>query len=321
MIDSLLEPAVLFFIMGLLAGILKSELRIPEAIYELLSIYLLIGIGLKGGLQLSKARLDTLVWPVLGTLGLGIVIPLLAYIILRKLGKIKPPDAAAIAAHYGSTSVVTFAVAQSFLDRANISYEGFMTLLLTMLEIPALIVAILIVRLRVSRGPRQGSLGTVLHEVFLGKSIYLLLGGVIVGFLAGPGRIGAVQTLFIDLQKGFLALFLLEMGLLTSRRLGDLRKIGPFLVGFGIVMPLISGILGAVVGDLTGLSIGGTMLLATLAASASYIAAPAAMRVAVPEANPTYYLTASLGITFPFNVIIGVQIYYWFAQVVHSIGG
>ncbi len=319
MLDSLLEPAVIFFALGLMAGLLKSELRIPEAIYELLSIYLLLGIGIKGGLQLAKASFDTLILPLIGTLFLGIIIPIIAYLILRRIGRIMRPDAAAIAAHYGSVSAVTFAVVLSFLDRTGVKYESFMTLLLTMLEIPAIAVAILIVRTRVSKGPLK--LVTIFRELFLGKSIYLMLGGLLVGFASGPQRIGPVGVLFVDLQKGFLALFLLEMGLLTSRRLGDLRKLGPFLIAFGIAMPLLSALLGTLVGRATGLSLGGAAVLATMSASASYIAAPAAMRVAVPEANPTLYLTASLGITFPFNIVLGIPTYYWLAQLIYGIGG
>lgn len=317
MVESLLEPAVLFFALGVLAGVLKAELRIPEAIYELLSIYLLLSIGIKGGLQLAKAHLDSLVAPVIGTLVLGITIPIIAYLILRRIGKLQRADAAAIAAHYGSVSAVTFAVVQSFLDNAKVPYEGFMALLVAVLEIPAIGVAILIVRMRISKGPTKA--GAIMRELFLGKSIYLMLGGLLVGFLAGPQRIGPVGTLFVDLQKGFLAFFLLEMGLLTSRRLGDLKRIGPFLVVFAILMPLISATLGAFMGLAVGLGVGGTTVLATLAASASYIAAPAAMRVAVPEANPTLYLTASLGVTFPYNVVLGIPVYYWLAQLVHSI--
>jgi uncharacterized protein len=161
----------------------------------------------------------------------------------------------------------------------------------------------------------------LMHELFLGKSIFLLLGGLIVGFVAGPLRMAQVAPLFFDLFRGALAFFLLEMGIVTARRLGDLRRVGPFLVGFGIFMPLLGAALGTAAGALAGLSTGGTAVLATLAASASYIAATAAMRVAVPEANPTYYLTASLGITFPFNIILGIPLYVWLAQWIHGTGG
>jgi uncharacterized protein len=172
-------------------------------------------------------------------------------------------------------------------------------------------------------GASRGSLhlGKLMHELFLGKSIFLLLGGLIVGYVAGPTRMEQVAPLFFDLFRGALAFFLLEMGIVTSRRLGDLRRVGPFLVAFGIFMPLVGAALGTVAGALAGLSAGGIAVLATLAASASYIAATAAMRVAVPEANPTYYLTASLGITFPFNIILGIPLYVWLAQWVRATGG
>jgi hypothetical protein len=315
MVDSLLEPVVLFFILGFLTNFLKVELRLPEAIYETLSIYLLVGIGIKGGLQLSKIHdISTVIIPILGTIALGITIPFVAYLILRQLGRFGPADAAAIAAHYGSVSAVTFAVVQTYLDRLKVPYDGFMTLLVVVLEIPAIAVGILIARLRASKvKPNYRQLA---HEVFLNKSTYLLFGGLVIGFAAGAERIGPVGVVFVDLFKGFLALFLLEMGIVASRRLGDLRKVGLFLVAFGIGMPMLSALLGIVVGLICGLSLGGTAILATLAASASYIAAPAAMRIAVPQANPTYYLTASLGITFPFNVIFGIPLYYWLTQLI-----
>jgi uncharacterized protein len=318
MLENLLEPAVLFFLLGLLAGILKTGLRLPEAIYEVLSIYLLISIGLKGGLELTKAKVDEVWLPVLGTLALGVLIPCVAYLILRYIGKLDQPNSAALAAHYGSTSAVTFAVVLSFMERQNVPYEGYTTLLLALLEIPAIAVGILIARS--GKAKTEGSSdGNLWHEVFLSRSIYLLMGGLLIGFIAGPARIGAAGTFFLDPFKGVLTLFLLEMGIVTSRRLSDLRQIGGFLVAFGILMPLLSGVLGALVGTATGLSVGGTAVLATLAASASYIAAPAAVRIAIPEANPTYYLTASLGITFPFNVALGVPIYYALSQFMHTL--
>jgi uncharacterized protein len=180
-------------------------------------------------------------------------------------------------------------------------------------------VGILIARMGASRGKTQ--IGKLMHELFLGKSVFLLLGGLIVGYVAGPMRMAQVAPLFFDLFRGALAFFLLEMGIVTARRLSDLRRVGAFLVGFGIVMPLIGAVLGTAAGILSGLSVGGITVLATLAASASYIAATAAMRVAVPEANPTLYLTASLGITFPFNIIFGIPIYFWMARTAHALIG
>jgi uncharacterized protein len=319
MADNLLDPVILFFVLGVLAGVLKSDLRLPEALYETLSIYLLVSIGLKGGVQLAQADPAGILVPALASVFLGVIIPPIGYAILRGLGKFQRADAAAVAAHYGSVSVVTFAVVLTYLDRLQIPYEAFVTTLLVILEIPGIAVGILIARMGALRGSLQ--VGKLMHELFLGKSIFLLLGGLIVGFVAGPLRMAQVAPLFFDLFRGALAFFLLEMGIVTARRLGDLRRVGPFLVGFGIFMPLLGAALGTAAGALAGLSTGGIAVLATLAASASYIAATAAMRVAVPEANPTYYLTASLGITFPFNIILGIPLYVWLAQWIHGTGG
>lgn len=319
MLENLLDPVILCFALGVASGLLKTDLRLPEALYETLSIYLLLAIGLKGGVELAKSPMGELLLPSLLTASLGIVTPILAYVVLRRLGRFDRPDAAAIAAHYGSVSAVTFAVVLGYLARIGVSFEGFVTVLLVVLEIPAIAVGILIARLRSTQGPLRW--GALLHEVLLGKSIYLLAGGLLVGYLAGPARIETISPLFFGLFKGALALFLLEMGIIASQRLSDLRRTGAFLVGFGVGMPLVNGALGALAGLAAGLTLGGTTVLATLAGSASYIAAPAAMRIAVPKANPTLYLTASLGITFPFNVILGVPIYHWMAATLHRMVG
>lgn len=310
MAESLLDPVVLCFAAGLLAGILRTDLRLPEALYEALSVYLLLAIGLKGGVELARTDLGTLVAPAGATLALGVVVPLLAFAVLRGLGRFDRPDAAAIAAHYGSVSAVTFAVCLEYLVRRGATYEAYVVVLLVLLEIPAIGLGIALARVG---GGGRTRWGAVLREVFLGKSVYLLLAGLIIGWLSGPERIGPVRPLFYDLFKGALALFLLEMGLVASGRLSDLRRAGPFLAVFGVVMPLASGTLGAYAAALAGMSPGGAAVLATLAASASYIAAPAAMRIAVPEANPTLYLTASLGVTFPFNLLVGIPVYAWIA--------
>ncbi len=312
--ETLLNPVILFFVLGVLAGGLRSDLRLPEALYDTLSIYLLVAIGLKGGVELAQTTdPGELVLPAIAAVLIGVTIPPVAYAILRRLGRFERPDAAAIAAHYGSVSVVTFAVAIAYLDRLAVPYEGFVTTLLVIMEVPGIAVGILIARL----GARKGSLqiGPLMHELFLGKSIFLLVGGLVVGYVVGPARIGPVEPLFFDLFHGALAFFLLEMGIVTAHRLGDLRRVGTFLVAFGTIMPLFLGMAGAALGALAGLSLGGATILATLSASASYIAATAAMRVTVPEANPTLYLTASLGITFPFNIIIGIPIYFWMASL------
>ena len=314
MIDNLLDATIIFFVVGLLAGVLRSEVKLPESIYEILSMYLLLAIGLKGGVQLATTQLGVIVIPAAGTLALGLVIPLIAFIVLRRLGRLGRADAAAIAAHYGSVSAVTYAVVLVFLERRGVSYEEYTTVLLVLLEVPAIAVGILLAKRGAAQAPVSAS--RLFREVFLGKSIYLLLAGLCAGFVLGPAGIAPVKIVFVDPFKGALAFFLLEMGLVTSRRLHELRKVGLFLVIFGMGMPLLSGTLGALVAWMAGLSVGGATILATLAASASYIAAPAAMRIAVPDANPTLYLTSALGITFPFNLVVGIPVYHWLATVI-----
>ena len=241
---------------------------------------------------------------------MGTLLTLIAFPILRFLGNFKKADAASIAAHYGSVSVGTFAVAVAYYGTNNISYEEHMPLLLVLLEIPAILVGIILVK-GITKNTQWS---IVFHEVFLGKGIVLLVGGLLIGWIAGPDGITSIQPLFFDLFKGILAIFLLEMGLIASMQVSTLKDYGVFLTAFGILMPLLSSLIGCMFGLALGLSIGGIGMLATLAASASYIAVPAAMRISVPEANPTLSLTASLGITFSFNVILGIPIYLTFAE-------
>ena len=311
---NVIDPIILFFMLGLLAGLLRSELRLPAAIYELVSIVLLLAIGLKGGIELAKQPFASLLPQMLAVVAMGFALALIAFPVLRYVGRFRRADAASIAAHYGSVSVGTYAVAVAYLGSRQVSFEEHMPLLLVLLEVPAIIAGIVLAR-GLSRETRWR---TVAHEVFLGKSIVLLLGGLLIGWVAGPDGVSSIEPFFFDLFKGILALFLLEMGLVTAAQVGSLRRFGPFLVVFGIGMPLFSALVGTALGWALGLSIGGTAMLATLAASASYIAVPAAMRISVPEANPTLSLAASLGITFPFNVLLGIPIYYAFAEWAHT---
>ncbi len=300
--------------LGLFAGIFRSALRLPSQIYEFVSFLLLLAIGLKGGIELAKQSPFSLLPDIAAVIVMGSALTLLAFPILRYLGKFNRADAASIAAHYGSVSVGTFAVAVAYYESHNITYEEHMPLLLVMLEIPAILVGILL-----ARGlARQTQWGSVAHEVFLGKGIVLLVGGLVIGWIAGPEGISSIEPLFFDLFKGILAIFLLEMGLIAAAQIGSLRNHGLFLITFGVLMPLCSSVIGAGVALALGFSIGGIGMLATLAASASYIAVPAAMRISVPEANPTLSLTASLGITFSFNVIFGIPIYLALAEYTHS---
>jgi hypothetical protein len=301
------SPPVLAFVLGLMAVAVKSDLRLPEALYQGLSIYLLLGIGIKGGVALSEANVGEVALPILGTLFLGISIPVLAFWVVGKLTKLDAINRGAIAAHYGSTSLVTFSAALIFLESQQVQYEGFVTTLLAILEIPGIVVGLLLA----SRGLGRGlNWGESLREILTSKSIVLLAGGLFLGLITGAAGYEKVEPFFGGLFTGVLALFLLEMGIVAGRRLPDVKKAGVGLVAFSLGFPLLAGTLGVFVGEVTGLSLGGSVVLGVLTASASYIAAPAAVRLALPEASPGVYLTASLGITFPFNLIFGIPIMF-----------
>lgn len=313
---NLLSPVLLAFLLGIAATAVRSDLKFPDEIYTIISVYLLLAIGLKGGAELSDTSLAAFWRPALATITLGIVIPILAFGVLRRLGNFDVADAAAIAAHYGSVSLVTFLAAVGFLEAVGRPAEPFVTTLVAILEVPAIVVALMLARTRLDPG---GSWGTVLHEVLAGRSVFLLVGGLAIGYLSGKPGLLLVAPFFVEPFYGVLFLFLLDLGMLTARRLRDLRQTGPFLVGFALVMPVLQGSIGAVLGHAAGLSVGGTTILAVLAASASYIAAPAAVRIALPQANPGYYLTAALGITFPFNLTVGIPLYYAIARFLHGV--
>jgi uncharacterized protein len=300
-----LDPVVYFFLLGLLAGLAKSDLRLPPAIYDFVSTILLLSIGMKGGIELAKQPVAGLVPSMLAVVAMGVALTFIAFAILRYIGRVPRVDAAAISAHYGSVSVATFAVGVAYLAHESIPYEAELPLFLVLLEIPAIIIGILIAKGVTANVPW----GHVLREVLLGKSIVLLVGGLLIGWATGADELAPVAPLFFDLFKGVLAIFLLEMGLIAAGQLGGFRKQGAFLVAFSLIVPVLFGGIGAWVGLALGLSVGGAILLATLAASASYIAAPASMRSAVPEANPALSLTMSLALTFPFNILVGIPLY------------
>lgn len=304
------EPITLFFMLGILAGITRSDLKIPSSVYDALSIYLLLAIGLKGGVQLAEHATLDMLFDSFVVVVIACVLPLIVFPVLLKPGKFKRADAASIAAHYGSVSVVTFSLAITFLEQLDVPYEGFMIVFLVLLEVPALVIGVLLARY----GTGAISWGGLLHEVFFGKSILLLIGGLLIGYLSGTEGIKPMELVFFDMFKGALAIFLLEMGLVAASRIHELRAHGVFLSVFAIVIPIVNSVLGMLTAYMLGLSLGGALLLATLFASASYIAAPAAMRVAVPEANPALSIGASLGVTFPFNIVLGIPLYYWLAQ-------
>ncbi|ULQ47026.1 sodium-dependent bicarbonate transport family permease [Flagellatimonas centrodinii] len=312
-----LDPVVLFFVLGAVAGLLRSDLRLPSAVYDFVTMLLLLAIGLKGGVELSRQPLLTLAPQMLAVVAMGLLLPLLAYPVLYFAGKLSRPDAASIAAHYGSVSVGTYAVVAAYLGSQRIAYEEYMPVFVVLLEMPAIVVGILLAR----GGRSQLQWGVLAREIFLGKGIVLLTGGLLIGWVAGADGIAPIGALFFDLFKGILAIFLLEMGLIAVSQLGDFRRSGAFLVAFSIFFPMLSAIIGGSLGWALGLSEGGIVVLATLAASASYIAVPAAMRMAVPQASPSLSLGAALGVTFPFNILVGIPLYHAGVRLLLSPGG
>lgn len=301
--SNLTSPAVLAFAIGLLAASWGTSLRLPSPVASLLSTYLLVAIGFKGGIALGRTPLSDLWLPAVATLGLGVVTPLLAFAALRRLGRFDIPDAAAIAAHYGSVSVVTFTAATAAAVAAGLNPEGYLPALVVLLEVPGIAIALVLAQSQTS-----GDVRLACKEAFAGKSVVLLAGGVIMGAIATPTAVASVEPLFVGLFPGMLTLFLLDLGAMTGERLGEVRKSGGFLFGFAVATPLVFGGLGLVAGMAAGLSTGGVAVLAVMAASASYIAAPAAVSIALPGANPALGLSASLGVTFPFNLMVGIPV-------------
>ncbi len=309
---NLTSVGVLTFIFGILAARIKSDVRVPDAIYQFLSIYLLFGIGLKGGHSLKTSSLSELATPALTTIACGILIPLLAFLVLKLIKVLNDVDRGSIAAHYGSTSLVTFSAGLLFLESNNIFVEGYAPALLTLLEIPGLIIGIFLASRSLTTKVRWSS---TLKEVLLGKTVLLLAGGLVIGLITSKEGYIKVSPFFVELLNGFLVLFLLHLGYLAGSNFAEIKKVGAPLAAFGIFFPLFSGVIGVTAGSLIGMSVGGATMLGILAASASYIAAPAAVSIALPTASPTLALMSSIGITFPFNLILGIPIYYKIAQL------
>jgi hypothetical protein len=327
--SNICSPMVLAFAFGIICRLIKSELAIPRDLYTSLSIYLLFALGLKGGVELSLCEWQQLLLPAVATIALGCITPVSSFLTLRYWGRFSIADAAGIAAHYGSVSAVTFIAAEKFVF-ANLgdgTVVPFMPTLLTLLEIPGIQIALAIGVMGLARSKRKQDEGlksptrdasphshaAVWHELLTARSMVLLVGGMIIGFIIGYEGYSPVKPFFDKgdwMFKGALTLFLLEMGLVAGSRLADLRHAGAFLIAFGIGMPIVHGALGVYLGSLAGLGVGSCTVLGSMAASASYIAAPPAVRMTLPEANPTFYLTAALAITFPFNLLVGIPLYF-----------
>lgn len=298
------DAVIAFFLLGALSVLLQARIPFPKGLYASISMLLMLAIGLKGGIALQSYASWSLLSEALLVISMGLTLPLVAYPLLRFFGELRTSDAASIAAHYGSVSVGTYAVAVALLDMNGIAYEAYFPLFVVMLEMPAIFIGIWLAKLK----SKDMSSVSMDKEIFINPSILLMVGGMIIGWGAGDSVV-KIMPLFGELFYGLLALFLLEMGMVAATHLRTLRKDGAFLVSFGVLMPLIGGSAGLLVASILEFSIGGTALLATLGASASYIAVPAAMRSCLPDANPGLSIGASLGVTFPFNVVVGVPLF------------
>ena len=319
----LLDPAILFFVFGILAGTLRSNLEIPPQVSRFLSLYLLMALGLKGGFALSASGLTAEVAITLAcALGLAIAIPLLSYVVLRRI--LNGFDAAAVAATYGSVSAVTFITAAQVLDNRGLEYGGHMAAAMALMESPAIVIAVVlanVVRRRsatasgsvasasMQPGPANASIGRILHEALTDGAQLLLLGAMVVGLITGEAGRVAMQPFAGDLFKGMLAFFLLDMGLLAARNMGGLKGQSPWLLAYAVFAPLLHAGVALAVSKVLGVSPGNGALLMVLAASASYIAVPAVLREAIPEARPAIYFGMSLGVTFPLNILLGIPLY------------
>ncbi len=316
--ENLISPIVLSFVLGLIAALARSDLSIPEAAAKALSIYLLFAIGFKGGVSVANHGIDlSLGQSLLAGIVLSSITPLIAFPLLQLMSKMDRLNAAAVAGHYGSISIVTFVAATSVLENRGLSSEGYMVAVAAAMEAPAILSALWLAS-RDGSGRKMDK--ELWREIFLNGSIVLLIGSFLIGWITGPKGMAEIDSFIVAPFKGVLCLFLLDMGLLAGRGMKSGRgAVGLGAIAFGILMPVIGSLLGLMCAMLLGLSVGGSMLLMVLSASASYIAVPAAMRVALPEANPSIYLTLSLGVTFPFNLVLGIPLYLTLAQA--FIGG
>lgn len=314
LLTNLLQPIVLAFLLGTLAGAVKSELELPEAVVKLLAIYLLFSLGITGGRELAKAEMGSL-WPLIGiTVLMTFGIPTLAYIVTRRVGRMDISNSAAIAAHYGSVSTATFFASMSFATAMGTPAEGYMAAMVALMEF-GVIYSLVIARIAMGRAKSGGVQASELFlSVIRGRGILLLVGGMLIGYIATDKQWQQISPFYEGLFRGMLMLFLLEMGITAARQMKAFRQVGVFMAGFGVLMPLIHGLVGVSLAHMAGLTLGGAFVFGAICASASFIDAPAACRASLPEANPGIYLTSSLGVTLPFNLLLGLPLYYEYAK-------
>jgi len=323
-LQNLLSAPVLFFFLGILAVLLGSDLEIPSPLPKLFSLYLLLAIGFRGGVELAESGLrEVVLLTISAAIVMSVLVPISSFLLLRT--RLDPYNAAAVAASYGSISAVTFITAQSFLNVLKVPFDGFMVAALALMESPAIVVGVVLARLTGTAvaDAQDGTEATglrwreILQEAFLNGSIFLLIGSLVIGYAVAafsPAGVEKMDPFTEKLFYGALCFFLLDMGLIAAQRLQELRKAGPFLIGFAVLAPLVHALAGLAIALLLGLNQGDALLFMVLCASASYIAVPAAMRMTVPQANPSLYISSSLGVTFPFNVVVGIPIYMALVQ-------
>ncbi|MEM1134645.1 MAG: sodium-dependent bicarbonate transport family permease [Bacteroidota bacterium] len=313
-IDNLGSPPVLFFFLGMIAVMIKSDLEIPQSISKFLSLYLLFSIGFSGGVELQHSGINAEVLLNLGlAIAMSVIVPVYTFFILKT--RLDVYNAGAIAATYGSISAVTFITAVSFLADRQVEFDGYMIAAMAMMESPAIIIGVILIRFYTKETDNNGK-GTngIFKEALTNGSVVMILGSLIIGILSGTDGEAALKPFTKDIFKGVLTFFLLDMGLLAARRIRPLKQSGSFLIAFGIIVPLINATIGIALCHFFGIKTGDALLLTVLFASASYIAVPAAIRMAVPEANPGMYVPLSLAVTFPFNVILGIPLYFYCIQ-------
>jgi len=337
--SNLLTPIILFFLFGIIAARIKSDLKIPEAISEFLPIYLLTAIGLHGGIEMRNTGFENMLIPMLVAIGLSLLFTLNHYQILRRLGKFNIFDSYALASTYGAVGAVTFSIGLSFLKNQGVTSEGYLAAVLAVLEPVAFILAIFLTNIAVSKQIKakkksftngdtsdidvgiqntKTKLSQVLHESLTGKAIVILLGSIIIGYIIGKEGFVSIKIVFDEMFTGAIVIFMIEMGIIAGQRLDDIKKVGLFLTAFAVIMPTFNGIIGVLVATSMGLSLGGAVMFGLLLASASFIAAPAVLRHAIPQANPSLYITSALGITFPYNIIVLLPIMFTISSFVHT---
>lgn len=317
-LETLTSPIILFFVLGMAAGFAKSDLAIPEALAKGMALYLMASIGLKGGVSVSESGFTAQLGAAAAAgIALSFLLPFPAFALLRGVGRLSRTDAGAVSAHYGSVSLVTFVTAQEMLIGAGLPAAGFMVAVLALMETPAIISGLMLARRgEPKQSDNEGS--GLLHEVFLNASVVMLVGAFVIGLVAGQDGFAPIKPVFDGGYRGILCLFLLDMGLIASRRIVQSKALTWRLGALAVAMPVINGAVGTVIGSAIGLDAGTAAMLGILAASASYIAVPAAMRMALPEANPGIYLSMSLGITFPFNIVVGIPLFAGLARMIGS---